>query len=44
MEENGTTREDLSLPSGTDEAEKLAELIKQEFEAGKEMNVTVLKV
>jgi hypothetical protein len=43
MEENGTMREDLALPKGTDEAEKLAELIKNEFADGKEIVLSVLK-
>jgi translation initiation factor 5A len=43
MAENGDTREDLTLPKGTDEAEKLAEQIKEAFSAGQELQVSVLK-
>jgi translation initiation factor 5A len=43
MLENGDTREDLQLPSGTEESQKLAESIKAEFEDGKEVIVGVLK-
>lgn len=43
MEESGATRDDLRLPTGTDEADKLAELIKAEFAEGKEIVVSVLK-
>lgn len=43
MSENGDTREDLTLPKGTEEAEKLAEQIKQQFGDGQELVVTVLK-
>lgn len=34
----------VQLPSGTDEAEKLAVLIRQDFDAGKELSVSVMKV
>ena len=44
MDEGGNTKDDLSLPSGTDDAAKLADSIKADFEAGKELVVTVLKV
>lgn len=44
MEENGSTRDDLKLPTGTDEADKLAVTLKDEFAEGKEIVVTVLKV
>lgn len=44
MDENGNTKDDLSLPKGTDDAEKLAQQIKEDFDAGKELVVTVLKV
>jgi translation initiation factor 5A len=44
MTEGGDTKDDLQLPSGTDEAEKLAVLIKQDFDAGKELMVSVMKV
>lgn len=43
MEENGTIREDLKLPTGTDEADKLAESIQAQYEAGEELVVSVLK-
>jgi len=43
MADNGDTREDLSLPKGTEEAEKLAEQIKEQFHAGQEVIVSVLK-
>eukprot|EP00803_Ostreobium_quekettii_P003764 evm.model.scf_134.1 EVM.evm.TU.scf_134.1 scf_134:27094-29253(-) len=43
MDESGNTREDLMLPKGTDEAEKLAATIKDYHADGKEMLVTVLK-
>lgn len=43
MEENGSTRDDLKLPTGTDEADKLAVQLKAEFAEGKEIVVTVLK-
>lgn len=43
MEESGAIRDDMRLPTGTDEAEKLAELIKVEFADGKELVVSVLK-
>jgi hypothetical protein len=44
MDEAGNTKDDLSLPKGTDDAEKLAVQIKDDFDAGKELVVTVLKV
>ena len=44
MLENGEVRDDLTLPSGTDEYDKLAKQIKEDFAEGKEMIVTVLKV
>ncbi|KAJ9530079.1 hypothetical protein QJQ45_023393 [Haematococcus lacustris] len=43
MEENGSTRDDLKLPYGTDESEKLAEQLKIDFGEGKEIVVSVLK-
>ncbi len=43
MAENGDTREDLTLPKGTEDAEKLAEQIKESFAAGQELVVSVLK-
>lgn len=44
MDESGNTKDDLQLPRGTDELDKLAEQIRSEFEAGKDISVTVLKV
>ena len=44
MTEGGDTKDDLQLPSGTDEAEKLAVQIKADFDAGKELMVSVMKV
>jgi translation initiation factor 5A len=44
MDESGNNRDDLTLPKGTDDAEKLARQIQEDFEAGKEISVTVLKV
>ena len=44
MTEGGDTKDDLQLPSGTDEAEKLAQQLKIEFDAGKELSVSVMKV
>lgn len=43
MMENGDTREDLMLPKGTEEADKLAESIKEQFGSGQELIVGVLK-
>jgi len=43
MDESGNTKDDLSLPKGTDDAEKLAKQIKEEFDEGKELVVSVLK-
>lgn len=40
-EKNGNTRDDMKLPSGTDEAERLAAQMKELFEAEKEVTVTV---
>ena len=44
MDEGGNTKDDLGLPKGTDDAEKLADQIKKDFDDGKELVVTVLKV
>lgn len=44
LDENGNDRDDLTLPKGTDDAEKLAKQIKDDFDAGKELTVTVVKV
>lgn len=43
MDEAGNTKDDLSLPKVTDDAEKLAQQIQEDFDAGKELVVTVLK-
>jgi translation initiation factor 5A len=43
MLENGDTREDLMLPKGTEEADKLAESIREMFSGGQELVVGVLK-
>jgi translation initiation factor 5A len=43
MAENGDTREDLTLLKGTEEADKLAESIREQHAAGVELNVSVLK-
>ena len=44
MDESGNTKDDLGLPKGTDDAEKLASQIQGDFAEGKELVVTVLKV
>ena len=44
MTESGDTKDDLTLPSGTDEMDKLAEQIKADFDSGKELVVAVLSV
>ncbi len=44
MDEGGSTRDDLRLPTGTDELEKLAVQLKADFSEGKEIIVSVLKV
>ena len=44
MDEGGNTKDDLGLPKGTDDADKLADQIKKDFDDGKELVVTVLKV
>lgn len=44
MDDNGNQREDLRMPSGTDDAEKLAKNLQADFDAGKDLIVTVLKV
>lgn len=44
MLENGDTRDDLALPSGTEEYERLAKQIQTDFADGKELLVTVTKV
>jgi hypothetical protein len=42
MQENGETREDLKLPEATDDLKKLATQIKDTFEAGTDLFVTVI--
>merc|ERR1711934_726982 len=42
MEESGDTKDDLQLPSGTDDSNKLAEDLKAAFDDGKDVIVTVL--
>jgi translation initiation factor 5A len=42
MLENGETREDLKLPETTDDLKKLAQQIKDTFEAGTDIFVTVV--
>lgn len=43
MDDSGNTREDLTLPKGTEESDKLADQIKEFYGDGKECVVTVLK-
>lgn len=43
MDDSGNTREDLMLPKGTEESDKLAEQINELHGEGKELCVTVLK-
>ncbi|KXZ44769.1 hypothetical protein GPECTOR_62g884 [Gonium pectorale] len=43
MDESGNTRDDLFLPTGTDEADKLADTLKTHWADQKEMAVTVVK-
>ena len=43
MADNGDTREDLKLPGGHDEADKLADQIREGFDNGKELVVTILQ-
>lgn len=44
MDEGGNTRDDLTLPKGTPDAEALAKQLQEEFDSGKDVGVTVLKV
>jgi len=44
MDENGQSRDDLTLPKGTSDADTLAKQLQDDFDAGKELVVTVLKV
>ncbi|PNW86833.1 hypothetical protein CHLRE_02g097400v5 [Chlamydomonas reinhardtii] len=43
MDESGNTRDDMFLPTGTDESDKLAEIMKEHWANDKEMAVTVVK-
>lgn len=43
MDDTGGTREDLVLPKGTEEMDKLAETLKEQFGEGLEIVVTVVK-
>jgi translation initiation factor 5A len=43
MDEDGNTREDMTLPKGTDDADKLAEEIKKHIANGNEIAISVLK-
>ena len=44
MDDSGNTKDDLKLPTGTDDADKLARELKAEFGDGKELTVTVVSV
>ena len=44
MDDSGNTKDDLKLPTGTDDADKLARDLKAEFSDGKELTVTVVSV
>lgn len=44
MTDGGDTRDDLTLPKGTDDDEKLSFQLKNDFGESKEIVVTVLKV
>jgi translation initiation factor 5A len=43
MDEKGDTREDLKLPGGHDDADKLADEIRAAFDDGKELVITILQ-
>jgi hypothetical protein len=43
MDDSGNTKDDLALPKGTDDSEKLAVQIQKDFDEGKELVVSVLK-
>ena len=43
-DDSGNNRDDLTLPKGTSDAEALAKQLRDDFDAGKELVVTVLKV
>merc|ERR1719188_773445 len=42
MDDDGETKEDLKLPSGTDDLNKLQEELKKAFDGGKDMIIVVL--
>ena len=42
MDDDGETKEDLKLPSGTDDLNKLQEELKKAFDDGKDMIIVVL--
>jgi len=44
MTDSGDTKDDLSLPKGTDDLDKLAQQIQADFDEGKEVIVSVLAV
>lgn len=44
MDDNGGTREDLQLPKGSEDSEKLADSIRDQHSNGDELVVTVTKV
>lgn len=44
MTDSGDTKDDLSLPKGTDDLDKLAQQIQADFDEGKEVVVSVLAV
>lgn len=44
MDDSGGTREDMQLPKGTEDAEKLADTLKEHHSNGEEVVVTVTKV
>ncbi len=44
LREDGSIREDLMLPKGTEEADRIAAQLKVDYADGKEIVVTVLKV
>jgi len=43
MDDKGDTREDLKLPSGHDDVEKLSDEIRAGFDDGKELVITILQ-
>jgi translation initiation factor 5A len=43
LDEGGNIREDLKLPTGTEDSDKLAISIQENYKAGNEMIITVLK-